>query len=163
MAAGRPHRQHRKCLCEGRYCPGHGRSFGPGAAGAGAGSTSGGGRTHASTGTTSGGASNRSAQASGQPRTFNRDSTAGSAGAKSGSSTGGTLWYLDANKTLHMARVQTGHPPPVLLFKLVTANRVHQEIRDRDGCRRWLSGPPSAPCRSCRRYSQSRFHVRSVL
>ena len=59
-----------------------------------------GGRTHASAGTTSGGASNRPAQASGQPRT----AKAGTGAA----STRGTLWYLDANKTLHMARVQTG-------------------------------------------------------
>ena len=63
-----------------------------------------GGRTRASAGTTSGGASNRPAQASGQPRTFNR-SAQSSAGA---SSNRGTIWYLDANKTLHLARVQTG-------------------------------------------------------
>jgi HlyD family secretion protein len=63
-----------------------------------------GGRTHASAGTTSGGASNRPAQASGQPRTFNRTARTGAAAA----SNRGTLWYLDANRTLHMARVQTG-------------------------------------------------------
>src|SRR4051812_2354361 len=72
-------------------------------AGMGADSASGG-RTRASAGTTSGGASNRSAQASGQPRTFNRTAQAGGGAA----SNRGTLWYLDANKTLHMARVQTG-------------------------------------------------------
>ena len=70
-------------------------------AGAGAGarkdSTSGG-RTQASAGTTSGGASNRPAQASGQPRSAQ-------AGAASNR---GTIWYMDAEKKLHMARVQTG-------------------------------------------------------
>jgi HlyD family secretion protein len=62
-----------------------------------------GGRTHASAGTTSGGASNRPAQASGQPRTFNRP-----APSATGASNRGTIWYLDENKTLHAARVQTG-------------------------------------------------------
>ena len=65
---------------------------------AGVGSTSAGasgGRTQASAGTTSGGASNRSGQASGQPRTAQ-------------ASDRGTVWYLDAEKKLHVARVQTG-------------------------------------------------------
>jgi HlyD family secretion protein len=60
-----------------------------------------GGRTRASAGTTSGGASNRPAQASGQPRTFNRSPATGATNR-------GTIWYLDENKTLHVARVQTG-------------------------------------------------------
>jgi HlyD family secretion protein len=63
-----------------------------------------GGHTRASAGTTSGGASNRPAQASGQPRTFNR---AAASGARAPSNRG-VIWYLDSNKTLRMARVQTG-------------------------------------------------------
>ena len=72
---------------------------------AGAGSASGGGRTHVSAGTTSGGASNRPAQASGQPQASGKTAQSGT---KSAPSNAATLWYLDSNKTLHMARVQTG-------------------------------------------------------
>lgn len=68
-------------------------------------SASGGGRASASAGTTSGGASNRPAQTTGQPRTFNKAGQSGSAGAPSNMA---TVWYLDSAKTLHMARVRTG-------------------------------------------------------
>jgi len=69
---------------------------------AGVGSASGG-RTSTSAGTTSGGASNRPAQASGQPRTYNKTAQSGSAPSNMA-----TVWYLDSAKTLHMARVKTG-------------------------------------------------------
>ncbi|HEY4306916.1 MAG TPA: efflux RND transporter periplasmic adaptor subunit [Gemmatimonadaceae bacterium] len=75
---------------------------------AGVGSATNGGRTHASAGTTPGGASNRPAQASGQPQSSNQQAQSGSAVARLASSNTSTLWYLDASKTLHMARVQVG-------------------------------------------------------
>jgi HlyD family secretion protein len=65
--------------------------------------TASGGRTRASAGTTSGGTSNRPPQASGQSRTFARSAQAGAA-----PSNRGTIWYLDQNKKLHVARVQVG-------------------------------------------------------
>jgi len=67
-----------------------------------------GGRPSESAGTMSGGASNRSAQASGRPQAGEGSAPAASRTKADSGATMSTLWYLDANNALHMARVETG-------------------------------------------------------